>query len=410
MKKILGVIDFLLVFFIILNFKSIYSQAYNKNFHINIIIIMLSIIEIFIYVLILKKGKNIQKRNIKKITYLLIYIFIFYIFNVVLKVNEYYIIFWINFGFIILILDILVKLKIEQNDIISLIKIFIIEMTILGIISVILYLCGSIFHIIKPTGKIEIIWGSIREVYGYFGLNFETQSINGIFRNSGIFVEGPIYASILTIALALNLFVLKNKYKLSTIIIIVTLFTTLTTTGIIYSTICIVTYFIFNKNKTDLWNNIKITIIPLILIIGISIISSTYLEKIDSNSAKIRKDDITSSIKTWSEAPIFGVGYLNLNAIRDNMANFRNTDYELGYSEGAMEILAECGLYMFSFYIISITYLIIFEIKRKEYSRCIMILLFTIIAFTTSSPYTAMMYLFGISGYNINKKEYKINE
>lgn len=329
MKKLLKIIDYLLVFYIILNFKSVYSQSYNKNYYINYIIIILMSIEIFLYLIPLKYGKHILKHNLKLVTYLLIYIFIFYILNVLIKMNQYYVIFWINFGLIILLLDIVIKLKNRDDDIKFLIKAFVNEIILLSGISIILYFGGTIFKIIKPTGQIKIIWGAIRDIKGYYGLHFETQSANGIIRNSGIFVEAPIYASILSIALALKWFVLKNKKKMGSIIILITLFTTLTTTGIIYVIICMIIYLIFNKNNSKLLYQIKILSIPLIFFIMISIMFTSYFEKLDSNSAKIRMDDFVSSIKTWTSEPVFGVGYLNLNAIRKNMADFRSGSYEM---------------------------------------------------------------------------------
>lgn len=72
-----------------------------------------------------------------------------------------------------------------------------------------------------------------------------------------------------------------------------------------------------------------------------------------------------------------------------------------GYSAGTMEILAECGVYLFGFYMIGIIRLLIYEYINKKYDACLMVILVILISFTTSVPYSAIIWLFSIYGYNI---------
>ena len=99
-------------------------------------------------------------------------------------------------------------------------------MVVIGIISIVIWLMGSVFHVISPNMAISTTWTSTGKpitVPGYWGIQFERQ-ISDIFsflgvsvRNSSFFAEAPMASFNFSIALLLELLVIerkKHKYKL----------------------------------------------------------------------------------------------------------------------------------------------------------------------------------------------------
>ena len=165
---------------------------------------------------------------------------------------------------------------------------------------------------------------------------YTMRSVDG--RNSGIFTEPGVYQMVLNIAVFILLFM--NKYiklkhpKMLLAILIVTLFTSQSTTGYIGLTMLILFYLIFvskgnqqSLNKSNILIYMCIGIIILFIDLQIrgmdSILQTTVIEKlfpngsislVENQSSAARVGTILLTTRTIIQHP-FGVGYANIDML-----------------------------------------------------------------------------------------------
>lgn len=135
---------------------------------------------------------------------------------------------------------------------------------------------------IKPNITFFSQW-SKQNVSGYYYLDFITQynsflGIDNIVRNTGVFAEAPMYSYVLCISLIIQVFLKNGKRNLfdilNYIVTVVTIFSTLSTTGIIISIIIVMIDFLKTiLKKYD--NRVKKILVPSLVIIGL--ISSVFV-------------------------------------------------------------------------------------------------------------------------------------
>ena len=222
-------LNYILIFLIILDCRSVYVHMLGigiGNIIIIAIIILLSLLILYY---------NNVKFRLKLLMFILgyyIYISILYF----LIVNQSKISF-ISRYMIIFPLLIIYFFEIRKDGAIELLKKYSNVIVIISIISLFFYVFGSLLNVIDPTGKVTIQWGNIKSINTYFFIHFDIQ-IDKIFfirliRNTSIFTEAPMYALHLLIALFATLFYYKriNKFKIS--IILISIATSLSTTAIL---------------------------------------------------------------------------------------------------------------------------------------------------------------------------------
>jgi len=101
-----------------------------------------------------------------------------------------------------------------------------------------------------------------RQINSYFNLHFDTQKmgIGGftLIRNSGIFCEAPMYAIILLVTFMFQLFIDEIEFsKRNFYILVVTIITTVTTTGIICTSLMLFLAFVYKKFEVKILKQIK---------------------------------------------------------------------------------------------------------------------------------------------------------
>lgn len=231
-------------------------------------------------------------------------------------------------------------------------------MVVIGIISIVIWLMGSVFHVISPNMAISTTWTSTGKpitVPGYWGIQFERQ-ISDIFsflgvsvRNSSFFAEAPMASFNFSIALLLELLVIerkKHKYKIITLILAI--LTTFASTGyLIVIGILGYGYFKYKPKKMGM-KIIKIFIIPIVVgVFGIFIII-LVLQKLGTSSGNIRVEDFVIGYNIWRKYAIWGCGYENNDLIKTYFSISRTN---MGFSNSLTQILVQCGLYIFVLYI-----------------------------------------------------------
>lgn len=373
-------LNYILVFLIILDCRSVYVHMLGVDIG-NIIIIAIVIL-ISLLILYYNNGKFRLK--------LLMFIFSYYVYISILYfliVNQNKISF-ISKYMIIFPLLIIYFFEIRKDGIIELFKKYSNVIVIISIISLFFYIFGSLLNIINPTGKVTIEWGNIKSINTYFFMHFDIQ-IDKIFsirliRNTAIFTEAPMYALHLLIALFATLFYYKkiNKFKIS--IILISIATSLSTSAILLGTFLVILRYITKLKKS----NIKILFIPFILCVGCYFAVNIFMDKTTTSSYSIRIDDIRAVLYAIKDKYILGTGFMNNDSALEYMSAFRS--YNTGLSSAFLIVLLNGGIYFSSFYLLPLTIAFIKSIKIKARNVSLFIIMKFIFYFIFAYQYTIL--------------------
>lgn len=262
-----------------------------------------------------------------------------------------------------------------------------------------------------PTNSSSVIdWGGIRSVPGYFKIHYLSQgSINffgiNVIRNTGIFVEAPMYSFVLSIALLISAFNEKVEHFFNNerIILIFTILSTTSTTGII-TVLLVLAYYFLQVKKSSFRLFLNVFIIPLLILVFIIVLSNKFNNSWAS-SLNLRIDDFHAGYLSWRNNIIFGNGLKNDNAIKEYMDQRRfsymsGTDLT-GLSSGVMSVLSYGGIFLLSFYLLPI----VVSIKVSKSSFGMASISFILFVFTViDSKY---IYIFLLCYFYINYIEVK---
>lgn len=276
----------------------------------------------------------------------------------------------------------------------------------ISVISLFFFFIGDKLSILSPINKVTVQWGTPKDIDNYYFLYFVPQND----RNSGIFIEGPMYALVLSIQLFL-IFLFRDirnmKTKIMLLVTIITIITIGTLTG--YLTImllCIFFFLNYFKRKKG-FAPVFYVIIPIvsaaIVIIFLSLYESKANDLLGNLSIMQRLNDYEASFLTWLKNPIVGVGYGNEEPIIANMNVYRLTNKMTGLANSLGVFLAQGGIFatlpLLIFVIIS---LICGNVRKK-----ILTILFLFLMIFCVYLYTNLFLIFYayIIYQPINKKE-----
>lgn len=229
---------------------------------------------------------------------------------------------------------------------------------ILAAISLFLWIFGSVLRVIPPTNSIRMNWvgtGVDVSYSSYFNLLYEIQDVSNAivpgveFKNTGIFVEAPMYALHLSLALIIELFLRKETSKTRTILLIGTIITTFSTSGYLLAIValCVYEFFVLGNHR---WKRILLLVSPIV-VIGVAQISFSLLSsKLENLSGLTRIDDFKVCWEVFKIYPLFGAGFDNYRLVQGYMSTWRQNS--LGISSSLMMALSYCGLYLTAPYIV----------------------------------------------------------
>lgn len=229
----------------------------------------------------------------------------------------------------------------------------------LAVISVILWLCGSVLGILQHSCSIQVNWGREKTIYGYFGVQYETAidttfGLKG-YRNSGIFTEAPMFNLWLCFALAIELFLKDKTILKKVIILVVAILTTISSTGFVVATLC----FLMKYWQTIKQMKKQIKIMMLVsLAVGVPFVIyyavKLFQVKSDTLSFAIRLQDYSAGVIVWEQHPLFGSGFGNLAHLYNYTYTYMQGLESMGYSNSVMGLLATGGIWMFLLYVLGI--------------------------------------------------------
>lgn len=222
-------------------------------------------------------------------------------------------------------------------------------MTVLGTISVVMWLLCSVFQIIPMTGLAPYAWSQNKFfVPSYYNIYFETQKIElfgELTRNTSFFNEGPMHNMTLCTALAIEYFIRPVKSNTRIILLSITILSTLTTTGQLFL-LFLLSWHIFQKSISR-YTMIMVVTVPIILFTIYYVFNIAMDFKTDvgyEGSVTMRSEDIKYCIEAGLQNPILGVGIVQ----NEDVVLWKGEI--LGRSNSLFTIFARGGLYVLILY------------------------------------------------------------
>lgn len=371
--KVNLIVDFILMFFLIISTNSILiniEDGYNFDMYIILLIFLSLLCKITLFD-ISRKVFNSILILLSSYYFVIILIFVINFSSTSIRNMTYY--------FIILpIIMVIIILLRDANQLKRWLINFVNITVILALVSLVFWVLGSNLKIISSTDYFINRWSDGGIAVSYYNIYFETQYIevfgNIIIRNSGIFAEAPMWNLVLSLALIFQrTFLEKNKYKF--FILVITIISTVSTTGI-YIIGLIFLYKIIFEISLGWKKYITLALIPILILV----LSIVWENKVDTSSADVRFDDYHAGIKAWLDNIFFGSGFSNgLKVIESYMDTTIRAN--LGYSNSIFVVLAQGGLILFILYFFPM--MIILLNRKYSYNIRFFVLLIIVILGTT---------------------------
>lgn len=398
-RKLSSFLEYVFFLLIVISTRSVFIHLLDESHNDRIVKILILTVSLFILLLNLNSLRLEKKSFLGIILYYIASGALFFyniliikegilafIFNIILLLPVFWIacrVFYLN--------DRLVYLLHKYSDIVF----------IIASISLFFWLAGSLLDIIEPNTYLTSIWADEdgRLINGYYYLYFETQRINLLgfegWRNTSIFVEGPMFNIVLLVALVNLLFLDKRSKKsinIKALIILVSIFSVLSTTGIFLSIFILLYKFYFRNKLTRKRILLLLSLSPVLLYATILFLYNLALDKAQTGSASMRVDDIYAGIIAWLDSPIVGNGYTHLEAIFKymNMSIRPNT----GYSNGILSTLVQGGITLFLIYFLPF---ILLFIKKGRDMKFVIIMWFVIMFSTIIDNTPLFLFLCALS-------------
>ena len=224
-------------------------------------------------------------------------------------------------------------------------------MVIIAVASLVMWFLCSNLQVVPATSFFPYEWGSsIDFIPTYWGVYFETQSIaplgEKIWRNTGIFNEGPMYNMALCVAFIIEYFIQPFRSKTKLWILAIAIFTTFTTTGQFFL-MGIGIWSVFNRMGRR-YRILLLLVVPILLYFGYVVAGTLLANKKATggeDSMNLRTEDITWCMEAGMEHPMLGVGL----TLREGESLWHGKT--LGRSNSLFAVFARGGLFVLILYI-----------------------------------------------------------
>lgn len=243
---------------------------------------------------------------------------------------------------------------------------------VLCLMSLFFWTFGTVLGWIKTNMNTRISWGWLRRVKGYWGLHFniqwETTFGARIYRNTGIFTEAPMLSLWCNIALAFTALLKRNLSKFKTAVLIVTIITTMSTTGLIFIVLCFGLRYFSQFRQMKFLAKAALIVSSLALIpAAIYYVNSLLVTKSDTVSFAMRMSDYVAGILLWLDYPIFGSGFAGLAALQQYIYSPNGA---FGFSNSVMAVLSTGGIWMALVYYVPHVVMAIPSATRSKALAC----------------------------------------
>ena len=344
-----GFFEYLLAFVVILECRSIWNNVTTTRNNLWLVFLVLLTVAVFGSIL---THKGLMKSNFVKAlqtaAVLVLYCAV-YVIGCGYKLSIFF-----RFAYAVILLTLFFYCCNYRQKMPSILQKYQNLVLIIACISLFFWLFGSVLNVIRPSGSVIMNWsgnGEDAAYASYYNLHFEVQAIKLDFlgmtsyRNTSLFVEAPMFAFHLALALMIEFFMKSkeefSKYKVA--ILIITILTTFSTTGYVVIAFALVTKILSSKRRSGMRRVIYI-LAPFVLLIGGTIVAQLIFKKLGTGSGTVRVDDIAVCIKAWTTNLFFGAGFDNYEYVQSLMGEWRS--HSTGLSSAMMIVLAYGGLYL----------------------------------------------------------------
>ena len=240
----------------------------------------------------------------------------------------------------------------EKGLLETLLLAFVNVVAVLALISLVLWVAGPLLGLISPNCSIANGWTGVNKLTvespGYFYLLFSVQDLNvlgvRVVRNTSVFVEAPMYALVLCVALVFECLLLKKRRPLVVALMTVSVFTTIAVTGTAVVMGLGLAGLLHLLAKKQLGcKHFLYPFMAAVAVCGACVAVWLLRGKVGSASWLTRIDDFVAGYKTWIENVWFGCGMRNQEALVAHMSDFR-LGSNIGFSNSLMGCLARGGL------------------------------------------------------------------
>ena len=390
-KRIFVLLDYVVAFFVTMLTAGAWFYDRNIPLTVNEQIVVLQFILVaylFLYYIINSKFEW-SKQNYRRIVFTLISMIIYYM---GCRANRD---FFLSKYFVLVVLFYLWIISHEDRN--SIWNSFINYVCVLACASFVLYILGSILKVIPELCSFDRVWGVWKpdRIKNFYFLYYESHQIqigdHVIIRNSGAFAESPMFNFVLCVALGAELFFSKKVSKIKVSILVISIISTFSTTGMIYMIMAFVSYLFIHLNDFPKLVKLKGKIKYIGIGAGVLLVAVVLLKLISPNgqgSMSTRSDHLFACFKTFLEYPLFGCGWSNTGEV------LKRAFYVQGLSVGLVSFMAFGGLILTMVIIVPFILDAKKSIVNHEYRKLAFEFLFIVLFFFTIVNAYPILWLF----------------
>ena len=266
-------------------------------------------------------------------------------------------------------------------------------MTVVAAVMLFGWIFGSTLHLLPGTDLLYMDWSQTGEyvrIPTFINIYYETQWTGWEIipaRNTGIFVEAPMAGFCCSLALLIELFVRDDHTSRKHIARIVILTVTIITTFSAISYVLLGILFLARGVQlisSEVSRKVQTAAVAAGLILTAFILWFLW-NKVRWGSGIIRINDFVVGFHAWLAHPFFGGGFESLEYLQQFMPSWR--DYDIGFSNSPMEILAQGGIYLGIPYVYSFVSALIRYARANNKRALGFVILFAYLFTFTVVPY-----------------------
>ena len=334
---------------VVLNGNSVYNANRERNYHLLLLSVLMTVILLCANIVL--KGMTLKRRNFALAICLCIYsMFYCVVRRSHMQVTNYLYLFVAGLPTLVVLFAELHR----RNRLIPMLCRLCNVVCVFAALSLFFWTFGVVMEMIEPNMSTRIAWGTFDWIQGFYGLHFiiqrETTFGTLMYRNTGIFTEGPMLNLWVCIAMAIELFLRKKPSRTKITILAITVFTTMSTTGFIYLLLCVFLKYYEKLKNADSRTKILLLLAGLMLVpLLVYLVYMLLEEKSDTQSFAMRMSDYVGGLRLWLDHPVFGSGYANLESLLDYIYSPSGV---VGFSNSIMAVLSTGGLWMAAVFLI----------------------------------------------------------
>lgn len=273
----------------------------------------------------------------------------------------------------------MIKIQKERDEIYNFLRVLVKVSAFVAVSALFFWIMGSTFGIIKPTETVLISWGnSARYVKSYYRLLYEAQNaavelgfVRFGVKNCAIFSEAPVCAYVFIVIFIINEKLELQKKWMYRVLFLITIMSTLTTTGGIFA--CAMTiYFISKMPSKNKYETIVKRVLYFIVVVIIAVtVFSMLNDKFVTHSGQVRLLKLQNEYMAFIDSPIAGKGF---------------NVYTNGSSNSITALLADGGILLWGVYYVPLIGIFVQKLKYRKFD--FLLLLYVLVFAITVVQYT----------------------